>query len=56
VLNKIDLPGTQVLCKKFLKALKGPNALLISAATGEGLNELKKKLLQLLDRHHGQRP
>jgi GTP-binding protein len=53
VLNKIDLPGTQALCKKFLKVLKGPNALLISAATGEGLNELKKQLLQLLDRRHG---
>lgn len=56
VLNKIDLPGTRALCQKFLNALKMQNALLISAATGEGLNELKTELIQLLDRNHGQRP
>jgi len=53
VLNKIDIPGTPALCKTFLKACKGQTALLISAATGEGLNELKKQLLQMLDRRHG---
>lgn len=53
VLNKIDVPGTQALCQTFLNALKGQNALLISAATGEGLNKLKMQLFQMLDRHHG---
>jgi GTP-binding protein len=53
VLNKIDVPETPALCQKFLKALKGQNALLISAVTGEGLNELKLQLLQMLERHHG---
>jgi selenocysteine-specific translation elongation factor len=47
------MPGTQALCQKFLKVLKGQNALLISAVTGEGLNELKMQLFQMLDRHHG---
>jgi len=49
VLNKIDLPGTQLLCKKFVKALKGQNILMISAVSGEGLNDLKRQLLQMLD-------
>ena len=52
VLNKIDLPETAALCRKFLKALKGQTALKISAATGEGLEVLKKQLLQLLDRRY----
>ncbi len=54
VLNKMDLPESQVLSKKFLKALKGQTGLLISAASGEGLVDLKKKLFQLLDRYHDQ--
>ncbi|MEW6670876.1 MAG: GTPase ObgE [Thermodesulfobacteriota bacterium] len=53
VLNKIDVPGSRELCQKFLTAAAGANVLLISAVTGEGLNELKKRLLQLLDRRHG---
>jgi len=53
VLNKIDVPGTPALCRNFLKALEGQNALQISAVTGEGLNELKRRLLQMLDKHHG---
>ncbi len=52
VLNKMDLPESRELSKKFLTALKGQTCLLVSAVSREGLVELKKKLFHLLDRYH----
>jgi len=52
VLNKIDLPGTEALCREFMSAVEERTVLLISAATGRGLSGLKGKLLQLLDSNH----
>ena len=49
VLNKLDLPGTQKVAKKFQFAVKDKEVILISALTGKGVEKLKSKIVQLLD-------
>jgi len=49
VLNKLDLPGTQKVAKKFQFAVKDKEVLLISALAGKGVEKLKSKIVQLLD-------
>ena len=49
VLNKIDLPDVLEAAKKFQAAIKEKQVILISALTGEGIENLKSKIIQLLD-------
>lgn len=53
VLNKMDLPGTEHLAKKFESAAQEKTALRISAVTGLGIAELKTQIIKLLDDFHG---
>ena len=50
VLNKLDLPGTEEAAEKFRKASADMEVLSISARKGDGLDRLKSKILQYLDR------
>ncbi|MCP3953231.1 MAG: GTPase ObgE [Desulfobacterales bacterium] len=50
VLNKIDLPGATVAAEKFAYACTDKEVLTISAREGNGLDKLKSKILQYLDR------
>ena len=52
VLNKMDLPGTEHLAKKFESAAPEKSALRISAVTGLGITELKTQIINLLDDIH----
>ena len=52
VLNKIDLPDTREAAKTFQSAAKGKKVTLISALTGKGVDDLKLRIVQLLDRSH----
>ena len=49
VLNKLDLPGVRKAAEIFQSALKDKKILLISALTGQGLEQLKSKIVHLLD-------
>ena len=49
VLNKLDLPGVRKAAEIFQSALKDKKILLISALTGQGLEQLKSKIVRLLD-------
>jgi GTPase len=49
VLNKMDLPDVREAAKKFQAAIKEQQVLLISALTGHGIENLKSKIIQLLD-------
>ncbi len=49
VLNKMDLPDVREAAKKFQTAIKEKQVLLISALTGQGIENLKSKIIQLLD-------
>jgi GTPase len=49
VLNKMDLPGAGEAAKKFQVAIKEKQVILISALTGQGIENLKSKIIQLLD-------
>ena len=49
VLNKLDVPGTDEAARIFqTAALEMDRVLLISALTGQGIDDLKSKILQLL--------
>lgn len=50
VLNKLDLPEAQAAADRFRSAAAGTEVLLVSAATGQGIDRLKVKLLELLNR------
>ena len=52
VLNKIDLPDTRKAAKTFQSAAKGKKVTLISALTGNGVDDLKLQIVQLLDTAH----
>jgi GTP-binding protein len=52
VLNKMDLPGTEHLAKKFESAAQEKSALRISAVIGLGITELKSQIINLLDDFH----
>ncbi len=54
VLNKLDLPGTEKAAEKFKKAAADREVLAISALEGSGLDKLKSKILQSLDRDETQ--
>ena len=49
VLNKMDLPDVREAAKKFQAAIKEKQVILISALTGQGIENLKSKIIQLLD-------
>lgn len=49
VLNKMDIPGTEVLAETFEAAFDGERVLRISAETGEGVQLLLSKMIQLLE-------
>ena len=52
VLNKVDKPGTRAVAEKLRNALKplNPDIWVISAVTGEGLEELRDHLAVLLEK------
>ncbi len=52
VLNKLDIPGAKEEADIFQSAAKKINVILISAITGEGVDVLKSKIIELLDRSH----
>jgi GTP-binding protein len=49
VLNKMDISGTEVLAEAFEDAFPGELVLRISAETGEGIQLLLSKMIQLLE-------
>jgi len=49
VLNKIDMPGAKKAVDIFQGFAKGIKIILISALTGEGIDNLKSKIVQSLD-------
>lgn len=50
VLNKMDLPDVREAAKKFQTAVKEKQVILISALTGQGIENLNSKIIHLLDR------
>ena len=50
VLNKIDLPDSQKHIKAFKKHLKTKKSIMISAATGEGVDKLLAETVKMLDK------
>ena len=50
VLNKLDLDGADRLADKFCQALPDCEVLRISAATHQGLDKLKARMRQQLER------
>jgi GTP-binding protein len=55
VLNKIDLPGADQAAEAFQAAMNSRQVLKISAATRKGIEPLKLKLVELLDKPHDKR-
>ncbi len=51
VLNKLDLPDAKKTAKKFQSTSKNKDIMLISALTGKGVEKLKSKIVQMLDKH-----
>ena len=49
VLNKLDLPGVRKAAEIFQSAVKDKKIALISALTGQGLEQLKSQIVHLLD-------
>jgi GTPase len=49
VLNKMDLPDVREAAKKFQDAIKEKQVVFISALTGQGIENLKSKIIRLLD-------
>jgi GTP-binding protein len=49
VLNKLDLRGAKKTAKMFMSAAKLKQVAFISALTGHGVDDLKLKILQMLD-------
>ncbi|MBU0769090.1 MAG: GTPase ObgE [Proteobacteria bacterium] len=49
VLNKLDLPGVRKAAEIFQSAVKDTEVAFISALTGQGLEQLKSQIVQLLD-------
>ncbi|GBC59326.1 GTPase CgtA [Desulfonema ishimotonii] len=49
VLNKMDLPGADVAAELFQMAAGNMEFMTISAATGQGIQALKARIVQLLD-------
>jgi GTP-binding protein len=49
VLNKLDLPGVRKAAEIFQSAVKHKKIALISALTGQGLEQLKSQIVHLLD-------
>jgi len=49
VLNKIDLPGVHNTAEIFQSVLTDQKIILISALTGQGIEELTSRIVQLLD-------
>lgn len=49
VLNKLDLPGAQKAAEIFQSMVKDKKVALISAITGQGLEQLKSLIVHLLD-------
>jgi GTP-binding protein len=54
VLNKLDLPGAAEAAENFKRASADMEILTISALKGDGLDRLKSKILQCLDRDETQ--
>jgi len=52
VLNKMDLPESEVAAKQFIAEAKGLSVLTISAATGQGVDTLKAKIIAMLDKEN----
>lgn len=52
VLNKLDIPGTDVKADAFVDAFNGEAVLRISAETGEGIPLLLSNLIRLLEKSH----
>ena len=50
VLNKLDKPGAQKAADLFQSVLKQEKIVLISAITGNGVNDLKSQIVQMLDK------
>ena len=48
-LNKLDLPGAQQAAEAFDAAAQDEAAVLISALTGQGVDELISQIVQMLD-------
>ncbi|MGD1973591.1 MAG: GTPase ObgE [Desulfobacterales bacterium] len=53
VLNKMDLPGANQTAKTFQAMIKDRDVLLISALTRKGIEQLISKIIERLDRFHG---
>lgn len=53
VLNKLDLHGAKKAAKTFLSAAKFKPITFISALTGHGVDDLKSKILQMLNKNNG---
>jgi GTP-binding protein len=49
VLNKLDLSGVRKSADIFQSAVKDKKVVFISALTGQGLEQLKSQIVQLLD-------
>lgn len=56
VLNKIDLTGSEEKVEQFKRAYEGEEVFALSAATGEGTNELVRMLAQRLAHGKGSDP
>jgi GTP-binding protein len=50
VLNKMDIPGTEQAAEVFREAVQGRPVMLISAAARQGIEDLKYRLVELLDK------
>ena len=52
VLNKLDIPETEHAAESFQAALKHTKIILISAATGKNISQLKHEIINQLDMLH----
>jgi GTP-binding protein len=55
VLNKLDIPGSKEAADIFIKEAGNEDILTISAAVGEGINGLKRKMASLLGKTNNDR-
>lgn len=55
VLNKMDIPGSEQSAEAFQAAINDQPVLKISAAARQGIEQLKLKLVELLDKPHGKK-